>query len=87
MTLSTVIFYTGIHPYTLKPVSTVKSVKQKQGQNSFFFWYKKEKQNEIVHLLKNIGREDLAQRLLNFKKTNQHQEKQSEKRHNKDKNK
>ena len=67
MTLSTVIFYTGIHPYTLKPIASVKTLQQKQAQNAFFFWYKKEMQAEIRHLLKSIHKEDLAESLLNFK--------------------
>jgi len=67
MTLSTVIFYTGIHPYTLKPIASVKTLQQKQAQNAFFFWYKKEMQAEIRHLLKSIHREDLAESLLNYK--------------------
>lgn len=67
MTLSTVIFYTGIHPYTQKSIDTVKEIKQKKSQNSFFFWYKREMQNEIQFLLKSIGREDLAESLLGGK--------------------
>ncbi len=81
MTLSTVIFYTGIHPYTMKSIASVKTVKQKQEQNAFFFWYKKEMQSEIRHLLKSINREDLMEKLLNFK-TEKHSfnEKRSKKR-------
>jgi uncharacterized radical SAM protein YgiQ len=69
MTLSTVIYYTGIHPYTLKPITSIKSIKQRHEQNTFFFWYKKEIQQEIRHLLKSINREDLLQKLLNYKST------------------
>ena len=40
MTLATEIYYTGIHPYTLKPVYTAKSKIEKEKQRSYFFWYK-----------------------------------------------
>lgn len=67
MTLATVIYYTGVHPYTLKPVFAEKSPSKRKEQNMFFFWYKKELQNEIIQLLKNAGRMDLVQRLLGLK--------------------
>ncbi len=41
MTLSTAIYYSGYDPYTLKPVYTAKTKKQKLEQQRFFFWYKK----------------------------------------------
>jgi len=41
MTLATEIYYTGIHPYTLKPVYTAKTKEEKQTQHKYFFWYKK----------------------------------------------
>jgi len=40
MTLATEIYYTGIHPYTLKPVYTAKTKEEKQNQHKYFFWYK-----------------------------------------------
>lgn len=40
MTLSTVMYYTGVDPYTLKPVYTARSKEEKDRQKSFFFWYK-----------------------------------------------
>ena len=42
MTVATIIYYTGVHPYTLKPIYTAKSPKQKRNQHLFFFWYKRE---------------------------------------------
>lgn len=42
MTVATVIYYSGYHPYTLKPVYTAKSKQEKLEQNKFFFWYKPE---------------------------------------------
>lgn len=41
MTLSTTMFYTGINPYTMKPVFVAKSKQDKQKQKDYFFWYKK----------------------------------------------
>ena len=41
MTLSTAIYYSGYDPYTLKPVYTAKTQKQKLEQQRYFFWYKK----------------------------------------------
>ena len=41
MTLATEIYYTGIHPYTLKPVYTAKTKEEKLRQREKFFWYKK----------------------------------------------
>ena len=38
MTVATIIYYTGLHPYTLKPVYTAKSPKEKKRQHLFFFW-------------------------------------------------
>ena len=40
MTVSTEMFYTGFNPYTLEPVFTAKSQKEKLAQREYFFWYK-----------------------------------------------
>ena len=40
MTVSTEMFYTGYDPYTLEPVVTAKSQKEKLAQREYFFWYK-----------------------------------------------
>ena len=42
MTVATVIYYSGYHPYTLKKVYTAKSKAEKLDQHRFFFWYKSE---------------------------------------------
>ena len=55
MTVSTVIYYSGYHPYTLKPVFTAKSREEKLNQRSFFFWYKPEYQKTIKKILKDKG--------------------------------
>lgn len=43
MTLSTTMFYTGLNPYTMKPVYVARTAKDKQTQRNYFFWYDKEK--------------------------------------------
>ncbi len=42
MTLATVIYYSGYHPYSLKKIYTAKTKPQKLEQRKFFFWYKKD---------------------------------------------
>ena len=72
MTVATTIYYTGIHPYSLKPISVTKTVTEKKQQNMFFFWYKKEYQQPIIQLLKQSKRTDLIERLYASSTTNQH---------------
>ncbi len=64
MTVAEVIYYSGVHPYTLKPVKTAKTREEKQAQNNYFFWYKPEYKNWIRNRLSKINRPDLAERLL-----------------------
>lgn len=68
MTVATIIYYTGLHPYTLQPVYTAKSKKEKKNQHLFFFWYKRENHQIIRDKLKAMGREDLIERLLSQRK-------------------
>lgn len=64
MTVATVIYYSGYHPYTLKPVHTAKTRQEKLDQHKFFFWYKKENRKWIKDTLSKVGRNDLVKRLL-----------------------
>ncbi len=64
MTVATVIYYSGYHPYTLEPMKTPKTAKEKEEQHRFFFWYKKENQAWIRNSLNKIGRQDLLKKLL-----------------------
>ena len=64
MTVATVIYYTGVHPYTLRPVYTAKSPKEKRAQHLFFFWYKQENRGRIRARLEQLGRNDMADKLL-----------------------
>jgi len=71
MTVATVIYYSGYHPYTLKKVFTPKSKKEKEEQHRFFFWYKKENQAWIKNTLQKLNRNDLINTLLpSFGKSN-----------------
>ena len=45
MTVSTEMFYTGYDPYTLEPVVTAKTQKEKLAQRDYFFWYKDKQQH------------------------------------------
>jgi uncharacterized radical SAM protein YgiQ len=63
MTLSTEMYYTGLHPYTLQPIKSAKTLNQKTEQRNFFFWYKPENKQAIVRHLKQIGRADLIAKI------------------------
>jgi uncharacterized radical SAM protein YgiQ len=39
-TLATTMYYTGLDPYTLKPVSVARTRQEKEAQRRHFFWYK-----------------------------------------------
>ena len=64
MTVAEVIYYTGVHPYTLKPIKTVKTKEEKLNQNKYFFWYKRENQDWIRQRLTKAQRPDLIDKLL-----------------------
>ena len=65
MTISTEAWYTGYHPYTLEPVFSAKTPREKLAQRMFFFWYKPEERQKIIAELKKIGRKDLINKLYN----------------------
>ncbi len=64
MTVATVIYYSGYHPYTLKKVKTPITRKEKEEQHRFFFWYKDENKAWIKKTLSKLGRQDLLKVLL-----------------------
>ncbi len=51
MTVATEIYYSGFHPYTLKPVKTAITLDDKTKQRNFFFWYKPENKTFIRNYL------------------------------------
>ena len=63
MTVATETWYTGYDPYTLEPVFSAKSPKDKLAQRQYFFWYKPEERRNIEQSLRRIGRSDLIPRL------------------------
>lgn len=69
MTVATVIYYSGIHPYTLEETYTPISKNEKLQQRMYLFWYKKEYQDKIKERLKNFKRFDMIQKLFPGKDT------------------
>ncbi len=67
MTLATVIFYTGLNPYTMEKVKVARTRQEKLSQQQFFFWYKKEYRSRIRAELIKLGRKDLAEKLFSLK--------------------
>ncbi len=63
MTVSTETWYTGYDPYTLEPVFSAKTPREKLAQRQFFFWYKPEERRNIEFELRKIGRPDLIEQL------------------------
>lgn len=70
MTVSTEIYYTGYHPYTLEKIFTPRSKEEKLAQRKYFFWYDKTYRLDIVRSLKRIHRPDLIDRLFKKSKSN-----------------
>ena len=64
MTIATEMWYTGYDPYTLEPVYSAKSQREKLSQRQYFFWYKPEERRAIEQSLRRIGRPDLIQKLF-----------------------
>ena len=64
MTLATVVYYSGYHPYTMEKIYTAKNRHDKETQRQFFFWYKNEFKNSIKKELDRKGRTDLTKKLF-----------------------
>ncbi|MEG1403054.1 YgiQ family radical SAM protein [Bacteroides sp.] len=63
MTVATEAWYTGFHPYTLEPIFSARTQREKLAQRQFFFWYKPEERRNIMNELARIGRKDLINKL------------------------
>ena len=63
MTNATETWYTGYDPYTLEPVYSAKTPREKLAQRQYFFWYKPEERRNIEQSLRRIGRADLISKL------------------------
>jgi len=64
MTLSSVIFYSGINPYTKEKVYSAKNLSEKEIQKKFFFYNNKENKEIIKNALLKIRRGDLVVKLF-----------------------
>ncbi len=64
MTVATVAYYSGYHPYTLNDVYVPKTKKERDKQHQFFFWHKKEKRAAIRERLKQLGKDELIPKIL-----------------------
>ncbi|WP_289055497.1 YgiQ family radical SAM protein [Carboxylicivirga marina] len=64
MTVATVIYYAGVHPYTLEETYTPRTKNEKLQQRMYLFWYKKEYQDKIKERLKNFKRFDMLKKLF-----------------------
>lgn len=69
MTVATVIYYSGVHPYTLKPIYTAKTKKDKKNQHLYFFWWKRENQELIRAKLEAVGQGEMADQLIGKMRT------------------
>lgn len=58
-TISTCMFYTGLDPYTMKPVFVAKTAEEKQMQRALLQYFKPENRQIIFKALKATGRYDL----------------------------
>ena len=64
MTVSTEIYYTGYHPYTLDPVFCARTPEEKLRQRQWFFWYQPENRAPLTKALQRAGRLDLVAKLF-----------------------
>lgn len=64
MTLSSVMYYCGFDPYTLKKVYVPKSIAEKTEQHKFFFWYLRENVDSLIKILQKTGNFNLKNKLF-----------------------
>jgi len=64
MTVSTEIYYSGIHPYTGEKIYTAIHPDDKLRQRKYFFWYDPAYRRDIVNSLQRLHRPDLIGRLF-----------------------
>jgi hypothetical protein len=66
MTLATEVYYSGYHPYTMKPAETAISINDKTEQRTLFFWYKPENRNAIQGALAKANLKELTKDLFKY---------------------
>ncbi|HOU97657.1 MAG TPA: YgiQ family radical SAM protein [Bacteroidales bacterium] len=59
MTLASVMYYSGINPYTLKPVYVAKKMYERQLQKELFFWYLPDNKKQIEQKLLSLQKKHL----------------------------
>ena len=64
MTVASEIYYSGVHPYTLKEVYTATRPEEKLAQRKYFFWYDRTYRMDIERSLHRLHRPDLIQKLF-----------------------
>lgn len=64
MTLATVMYYTGLDPYTLQKVETAHTRQEKQNQRQFFFWHQSKMRASIIKRLEQLGLIDIKNQLF-----------------------
>ncbi|HOY38708.1 MAG: YgiQ family radical SAM protein [Bacteroidales bacterium] len=64
MTLATVMYYTGIDPYTGNRIPVAFTVDDKKGQTKYFFWWKPENKELILKELRKLGLMNYAKALF-----------------------
>ena len=63
MTMATEMYYTGINPETGDDIFVARSMRDKEAQRRFFFWYKPEEKKQILQQLRQMKRTDLIKKL------------------------
>ena len=63
MTMSTEMYYTGINPESKESIYCARSMRDKEAQRMFFFWYKPEERKRLRDILKKMKRNDLIQKM------------------------
>jgi uncharacterized radical SAM protein YgiQ len=60
MTLSTLMYYTGLDPFTGKKVYVARSIEDKRRQKEYFFWYKRDAkpESDLIKKAKSVNHRD-----------------------------
>ena len=70
MTVSTETWYTGYDPYTLEPVFSAKTPREKEAQRQYFFWYKEGDESDRTNGTNRTNRTNRTDRTNRTNKTN-----------------
>ena len=70
MTVSTETWYTGYDPYTLEPVFSAKTPREKEAQRQYFFWYKEGDESDRTNRTNRTDRTDRTNKTDRTDRTN-----------------